>query len=48
MKVIFEKTSAINVLPNITFVKIGKIFYITFAIYKYMVLFKFGKTIFDE
>lgn len=48
MKVIFEKTSGINILPSIMFIKISKIFYITFAIYKYMVLFKFGKTIFDE
>lgn len=48
MKVIFEKTSGINFLPIINFTKIGKIFYIIFGIYKYMVLFKFGKTIFDE
>lgn len=48
MKIIFEKVSGINFLPIINFTKIGKVFYITFGIYKYMLNFKFGKTIFDE
>lgn len=48
MKIIFEKTSVINVLPNITFSKIGKIFYISFAIYRYMISLRFGKTMFDN
>lgn len=48
MKVIFEKTTVINVLPNITISKIGKIFNISFAIYRYMLSFSFGKTIFDN
>lgn len=30
MKVIFEKTSQINILPNITFSKIGKILFVSF------------------
>ena len=48
MKVIFEKVSEINFLPIINFIKIGKIFYITFGIYKYLLHFRFGKSIFDE
>ena len=47
MKVIFEKTSVINCLPVINFTKIVNIFYITFGIYKYLLHFKFGKSIFD-
>ena len=41
MKVIFEKTSAINFLPIINFIKVGNVFYITFGIYKYFVHIKF-------
>lgn len=42
MKIIFEKITGINFLPIIDFTKIGKIFYITFGIYKYLLHFKFG------
>ena len=48
MKIIFEKASEINFLPIINFTKIGNIFYITFGIYKYLLYFRFGKSIFDE
>ena len=37
MKVSFEKTSAINFLPVINFIKLGNIFYITFGIHKYLI-----------
>ena len=47
MKVIFEKTSGINFFPIINFTKIGKIFYITFGIYKYLLHFKFGSYNYD-
>lgn len=42
MKVIFEKSSQINILPAITFSKIGKIIFISFGIYNYTMLLKFG------
>jgi hypothetical protein len=42
MKVIFEKTSQINVLPNITFSKIGKFLFVSFGFLKYQMLLKFG------
>ena len=48
MKVIFEKASEINFLPIINFIKIGNIFYITFGIHKYLLHFRFGKSIFDK
>lgn len=41
MKVIFEKTYGINCLPIINFTKIGRFFYITFGIYKYLMHLKF-------
>ena len=47
MKIIFEKVSEINFLPIINFIKIGNIFYITFGIHKYLLHFRFGKSIFD-
>lgn len=47
MKIIFEKISGINFLPIINFTKIGKIFYITFGIYKYLLNFKFGSYDYD-
>lgn len=42
MKVIFEKTSQINILPNIIFSKIGKILFVSFGFLNYQMIFKFG------
>lgn len=42
MKIIFERSSQINILPAIIFSKIGKILFISFGIYKYTMLLKFG------
>ena len=42
MKVIFEKTSQINILPNITFSKIGKILFVYFGFLNYQIILQFG------
>ena len=42
MKVIFEKTYKINVLPNIIFSKIGKILFVSFGFLNYQMILKFG------
>ena len=47
MKVIFEKISGINFLPIINFTMIGKIYYITFGIYNYLLHLKFGSYNYD-
>jgi hypothetical protein len=42
MKVIFEKTSQIDILPNITFSKIGKILFVSFGFLNYQMILQFG------